>query len=125
MAGTSPAMTVSLKSTTDSALGDDATFSQTGGARIGSWNATIPYAVLSIHHDALRLSCFGQDYVFSKDNIIALTRYGRLFSIGLRIHHDVPLYPKFIVFWVSAVPMRARFARLKERLEAFGYQVTE
>src|SRR5882724_11263062 len=88
--------------------GNGTNFSQTGGARIDSWNCTAPYAVLTAFRDALRLSC-KDEYVFPKSNIVALTRHRRLFYVGLRIAHDVPLYPSLIVFWVSVVPGRKRF----------------
>jgi hypothetical protein len=105
--------------------GDNANFSQNGGARIDSWNVTIPYAVLSAYRDALRLSCLGQDYVFPKDRIIALSRHRGLFTVGLRIEHDVPLYPAFIVFWVAVFFKRTRFTLIKERLNALGYEVKD
>lgn len=100
--------------------GNSAIFTQIGGARIGTWNATKPLAELSITRDEICLSCFRRDYVFPKNNILALTKY-RFLSLGLRIHHDVPLRPNFIVFWVSYLP--GPFTRLKEKLEAFGYEV--
>ena len=58
---------------------DNANLLQKGGARIDSWNVTIPYAVLFACRDSLRLSCLGQDYVFPKDRIIALSTRG---SVG-------------------------------------------
>ena len=103
--------------------GDIPGFSQEGGARIDSWNITAPYAVLTGHRNALRLSCWGQDYVFPKTSIVALTRHRGVFSVGLRIEHDVPLYPGYIVFWVSLVLRRSPFAHLKGQLEALGYAV--
>lgn len=88
-------------------------------------NISAPYAELSVYRGALRLSCIGQDYAFPKETIVALTRYRGLFSIGLRIHHSVPLYPSLMVFWVSMAFRRSRYAKLKERLEAFGYEVED
>ena len=104
---------------------DNANLLQKGGARIDSWNVTIPYAVLSACRDSLRLSCLGQDYVFPKDRIIGLSRHRGLFSVGLRIEHDVPLYPAFVVFWVSVFFKKARFSQTKERLNALGYRVKD
>jgi hypothetical protein len=104
--------------------GNGTNFSQTGGARIDSWNCSAPYAVLTAFRDALRLSC-KDEYVFPKSKIVALTRHRGLFSVGLRITHDVPLYPSFIVFWVSVVPGKKRFALLKARLAALGYEVED
>jgi hypothetical protein len=101
------------------------TFSQVGGTWIGSWSASSPYATLSGDQDALRLSCFGQDYVFPKCSITALKKFNILISVGLLIGHTVPLYPRSIVFWVSAGPGGSRFALLKEKLNALGFEVQD
>jgi hypothetical protein len=101
----------------------DSTFSEVGGARLGGQNVTLPYATLSGGRDALRLSCFGQDYVFLRTNLVSLSKFRGTFSIGLQILHTVPTYPEFVVFWISAVPWSSRFARLKTRLERLGYEV--
>ncbi len=37
-------------------------------------------------------------YVFHKSNIESLSKHRGLLSVGLRIHHTVPLYPELIVF---------------------------
>jgi hypothetical protein len=104
----------------------EATFSQKGGARVGWKNITWPYAILSGGCEALRLSCFGQDYVFHKSKIEGLSKFRGMISVGLQIDHTVPLYPEFIVFWISPIPWTARpFERLKTRLESLGYQVLE
>jgi len=100
-------------------------FSQIGGARTNVGNISAPYAELSVYRNSLRLSCFGQDYVLPKGSIVALTKYRGLFSTGLRIGHNIPLYPSLMVFWVSTIFGRSRFAKLKERLEAFGYEVED
>jgi hypothetical protein len=100
-------------------------FSQTGGARVGWRNVTMPFAVISGDRNALRLSCFGRDYVFHKTTIERLSRYRGLFSLGLRIEHTVPVFPSFMVFWVSIAWSRKSFARLKEKLESLGYTVHE
>jgi hypothetical protein len=92
-------------------------FSQRGGARLGLFNASWPFATLSASHDELRLSCLGSDYVFYRSNTRRLRRHRGLFSVGLRIEHLVPTYPDFIVFWVFD------FKRLKARLESLGYEI--
>jgi hypothetical protein len=100
----------------------DATFSIRGGATVGWWNVTAPIARLSVDHNALRLSYFFRDYVFFKSRIVALNKR---FHAGLRIEHIVPGCPRLIVFWPSPYPFpsRARFAKLKEVLERFEYDV--
>ena len=98
-------------------------FSQTGGARIDCFNATFPFATLSANTDALRLSCFGQDYAFPKDKIRRLSRHRGIFSVGLRIQHTEPSLPQFVVFWTSIVFWTAGFQRLKTQLESLGYDI--
>jgi hypothetical protein len=100
-------------------------FSRTGGARLGMFNATWPYAELTVFRSAIRLNCLGQEYLFAKDRIAALAKYRALFSIGLLIRHTVPVYPKFVVFWVSLFWSRTPFEKLKEQLIEFGYEVRE
>jgi hypothetical protein len=86
----------------------------------------MPFAVLSGDRNALRLSCFGRDYVFHKTTMERLSRYRGLVSLGLRIEHTVPIFPSFVVFWDSPFAWsRAPFARLKEKLESLGYTVHE
>jgi hypothetical protein len=94
-----------------------------GGARIGSRNASIPFAKLSISRKGLGLACMGQDYFFGRQRIGVLARQRGLLSTGLRIPHTVPAYPDFIVFWVAVFRPRSRFELLKAKLEEFGYEV--
>ena len=100
------------------------TFSQVGGVWLGSRSASKPLATLSGYRDALRLSCFGRDYVFPSGNI-ALSKFRFMLSVGLRIEHVIPLYPGSIVFWVSGLPFSSRFTLLKGQLNALGYEVQD
>jgi hypothetical protein len=93
-------------------------FSQRGGARIGLMNATYPFAALLVDGDMLRLSCLGRQYAFAKDSV-ELSRYRGLFSVGLRIEHNLSIYPRFIVFWVGS------FSDLKRKLEGLEYTVRD
>jgi hypothetical protein len=102
---------------------EEMSFTQTGGARIGWMNATIPFATLSGDQDRLWLISMGRELEFEKHRIILLSRYGGLISTGLRIEHSILTYPEFIVFWTSAFWGRSRFLSLKSRLEALGYDV--
>ena len=65
----------------------------------------------------------GEKYVLPRESIIALKKHRGLYSVGLHIVHSVPLYPQFIVFWVSVFRKRASFALLKRRLESLDYEV--
>jgi hypothetical protein len=94
------------------------TFAQIGGARIRSMNATWPFARLSADRDAITLRCLSK-FTFPRDRITRLSRYRGFFSTGLRIEHNVPRCPGFMVFWTFS------FDTLKVELEALGYTVRD
>jgi hypothetical protein len=100
-----------------------ATFSQTGGTRIGggliAFNATWPFATLYLYESELHLRFFYKDYKFPKTSIQRLRRHHGIFSAGLRIEHSVPSYPRFLVFWTFA------FQKLKTELQRPGYEVAD
>jgi len=98
-------------------------FSQTGGARLGLFNATYPFATLSADSNALQLSCFSRDYAFPKDKIRKLSRYRGIFSVGLRIEHTEQSFPQFVVFWASIFFWTSGFQTLKRQLESLGYDI--
>ena len=107
-----------------SAFDMSAALIQTGGARLDAFNATMPFATLSVTQDALKLSCMGRDYVFPKGSIQRLTRHRGVFSVGLRIEHIEKSLPQFVVFWTSAFFFWTwAFSVLTTRLESLGYEV--
>jgi hypothetical protein len=96
-----------------------AMFSQRGGARLGRFNASWPFASLRADDHGIALSCLGSEYRFPKDSIRGLSEYRGFFSTGLRIEHAVSLYPEFMIFWTFA------FQNLKRNLEQLGYEVRD
>lgn len=100
------------------------TFTQTGGARLDYFNASFPFATLSVDSDALHLNCLGRDYHFPRSTIQRLSRYRGLFSVGLRIEHTQESLPEFIVFWTSLFFWTSAFQKLRTKLESLGYTVT-
>jgi hypothetical protein len=100
-----------------------ATFTQVGGARLGMFNASWPFAKLSATPDQLRLSCLGRNYDFPKTSIRSLSRHSGIFSTGLRIEHTQSSFPEFIVFWSSPIFWSSGFAKLKAELESLGYDI--
>lgn len=87
------------------------------------FNASYPFATLSVTPDALCLSCLGRDYRFPKGNIRSLSRHQGAISTGLRIEHTDPLAPKFVVFWASVFFWTSGFDKLKTQMEGLGYKV--
>ena len=100
-----------------------ATYAQTGGARLDSFNASWPFAKLSASSECLRLLCLGREYAFPRSSIRKLSRHRGIFSVGLRIEHREQSAPGFIVFWASIFFWTAGFRKLKEQLEKLGYEI--
>ncbi|MCC6906244.1 MAG: hypothetical protein IT326_10405 [Anaerolineae bacterium] len=97
-------------------------FRQTGGARIGAseWfagNATLPFATLAATPDTISVQVFGKSYLFPRYTITLLSPHRGLLFQGLRIRHNVPGYPPFVVFWTPD------YSALVKALEALGYRV--
>jgi hypothetical protein len=84
-----------------------ASFTKTGGARIGWLNASWPLAKLSATHDNLTLTArlFGK-YRFSREQVSAIERYVMIpvLAWGVRVRHCVPDYPQQIIFWSLGSP---------------------
>jgi hypothetical protein len=95
------------------------TFAQTGGARIGFFNASWPFARLSADRDAIVLRCLFLKFTFPRESIARLSRYRGFTTKGLQIEHTVPRYPVLMLFWTFS------FDVLKAELEALGYTVRD
>ena len=96
---------------------------QTGGARLGNFNASYPFATISGDADALHITCLGRDCHFPRSSILRLSRHEGLFSVGLRIEHTLESMPPLIVFWASPVFWTSGFRKLKGALGDLGYTV--
>lgn len=101
-----------------------AVFTQKGGIRIGegiftAFNASWPFAHLTVTPRQLLLSCFSYQYSFPRESIRRLSRYRGWFSVGLRVEHTVPTYPVFLVFWTF------KYAALKQQLQKMGYTLDD
>jgi hypothetical protein len=94
------------------------TFSQVGGARLGTFNATWPLAKLVASPEELKLWVLGIKLAFPKASITRLSEHHGYFSTGLRIEHSKPRTPQYIIFWTFD------FATLAKELPLLGYQVT-
>jgi hypothetical protein len=82
-------------------------FAATGGARIGSTNATFPFAKLTANHEALKISVFILgSYNLAPEQVVAITKYSILlfFASGIKIEHIVSNYPTRIIFWYLGNP---------------------
>ena len=95
-------------------------FTQTGGARIGegailAFNATWPFATITIDEREITLRCLWMKWIFPKETIRNLTVYDGAFSTGLRLDHANKNYTGFIVFWSFKI------GKLLQELNARGY----
>lgn len=92
-------------------------YSQTGGARLNSFNATIPFATIVVTPSCITLSVFAKQHRFKRSDVRSLARHRGLFSTGLRIEHSCSSAPAFVVFWSTSFP------KLAGSLERLGWHV--
>jgi hypothetical protein len=79
----------------------------TGGARIGWFNATWPFAKLKDDSDSITLKVtFSGTYHFPASAVIAISKFVHIPFIGwgIRIEHTISEYPSHIVFWFLGYP---------------------
>ena len=77
-----------------------------GGARIGMFNATFPFATLNVKKDKLVLRILLRKFTFHPSDIVSIEPYTLipLFGQGIRIHHNVSKYNEKIIFWTFKNP---------------------
>ncbi|MDZ7845242.1 MAG: hypothetical protein U5K99_10630 [Anaerolineales bacterium] len=77
--------------------------SWTGGARLDLFNATWPFATLSVTEEILELSTFKTKLIFRPDQIEKIESIGLIPFVGkgIQIHHKLdPLTnPTKVIFW--------------------------
>ena len=82
-------------------------FTLTGGARIGSSNATYPFADLYVDKEILKLnaSIIG-NLIFEPKDIISIEPYASipLIGQGIKINHRVEKYNSKVIFWTFKDP---------------------
>ena len=98
---------------------DIRTFTQRGGLRFGTLNATWPFASLTATPGSIWISCFGFKLQYPKTEISGLRLYRGHISTGLLVEHQIRWRPRFIVFWTF------NFKALSENLEQLGYRVSD
>lgn len=90
-----------------------------GGARIGSANATWPFATLSVNEQVLSVnaSIIG-NLSFRARDIISIEPYTIIpfLGQGIRIHHSVQEYKDKVIFWTFKSPQE-----LIRRIEQTGF----
>jgi hypothetical protein len=75
-----------------------------GGVRVGAlFNASWPFATLTLSTDGVVLQVFFQVYRLARNEIQDLTHFRKMFSRGVKISHCSPLLDPHLVFW-SADP---------------------
>lgn len=92
-----------------------------GGARIGFFYATWPFAKLSASPVRLRLTCALVSYDFEPREVISLARDGSIpfFYNGIRILHARADYPSKIIFRCFGNP-----EELLDRIREAGFMPT-
>ena len=92
-------------------------FTQKGGVRLDTNNATWPFAKIVVTRGKIKLKIFSNEYELGKDEIIELREYRGLFSKGILIEHKRADYPEHMAFWTL------NFKKLKQGIEVLGYTV--
>jgi hypothetical protein len=100
-------------------------YSKTGGALFTHFHASWPFAVFTADGDAIQISLPWNDYEFPRNEILRLSRYLGIFSIGMRIQHAVEAYPDLVAFTPSILGRNSDFERLKVGVEGLGYEVQD
>ncbi len=93
----------------------------TGGALLDGYNATFPFATLSVKDEHLILDVlFGGKFKFKPDQVINISKYGFIpfWMTGIRIHHNIPTYPDCVVYW----HLRWSSKGLLEELAEYGFK---
>lgn len=79
----------------------------TGGARIGTVNATYPFAKLRVNENKLEIntSVIGK-LVFTTKDVISIEPYQRfpIIGKGVKINHRVSNYNQKVIFWTWKNP---------------------
>jgi hypothetical protein len=80
----------------------------TGGARIGSANASWPFATFKVNKDKLELNAsIVGNLVFQPKDIISIEPYTKFAFIGkgIKINHSIINYDSEVIFWTFQDPM--------------------
>lgn len=90
-----------------------------GGARLGLFTATWPFARLTLDQDLLTLKVFSREYRLKKEEVRGLEYFRGWFSVGVKVVHTTSDMDSHAVFW-SFQPQKI----LNEAKE-LGFQTTE
>lgn len=91
---------------------------QLGGARVGWFNFSFPFARLQADSSGLSFTALGMRYQFTHENVVALKLYRGWVFQGVAIQHSREATPEILIFW----PMGAARTLLAE-LNAIGWPV--
>ena len=70
-----------------------------GGARIGMFNASWPFARLTLSEEMLLLKVLWVTYALKKEEVSRLEPFNGLFSSGVKIVHSTARLNPHAVFW--------------------------
>jgi len=92
-------------------------FTMTGGLRADLFNASWPFAKLTVTKEKILLKVFSKKYKIEKSKIDTLKKHKGIISIGLEIGHHESQIPARLIFWTFSFP------KLKLVMEQMGYKV--
>ncbi|MBO0322923.1 hypothetical protein J0X14_11505 [Muricauda sp. CAU 1633] len=79
----------------------------TGGARIGSANATFPFATLKVNKNRLELNAsIVGNLIFQPADVVSIEPYTMIpiLGQGIKINHNVSTYKERVIFWTFKDP---------------------
>jgi len=85
----------------------DAPVTFIGGARVGFWNVTWPFARLRVSKDELEIWILGQGTLrFRQEAVVRVTKYVSLPFVGwgVKIEPKLSAYPEDVIFWYFGRP---------------------
>lgn len=108
----------------NSELQMDDVYTETGGAVIGLWYLSFPFASLTVTSEQISLAVltifFGKEkYLMARDQIRAITKFRGIFSSGVHFSVKDATTPEPLVFWTFG------YSNLKKKLESHGYTVLQ
>jgi hypothetical protein len=111
-----------MQSTVQTPGSPDEIFTQEGGYRVGrsallSFNASWPFGSVEVRSGQLVLYCITRRLLFPVAAVANISVYHGFFSVGVRIEHTIPDYPRFVVFWTREPD------KLLQRLKDAGYPI--
>lgn len=92
---------------------------ESGGAYLGETHFSRGFAIIVATSEAIAVSALRHHYTLERSSILRLSLVHAFLTTGLRIHHNLPTAPHYIVLWTLSI------SRLSSELERLGWRIQE